>query len=280
MTGTHAVRLHGEEIDYGNLTGLIGTWQTSSGFNMIAVPNQEGGFQLLVAPINETLTVTAITATTPNRGLTKIENIPTLQYQTTVSDANTGALMHVECGFWEAPDPSLNDNFDIFRLASIPHGNAVEAMGTSSVTAGPPEIDTTLSGLPTGDLPGGFGYLDRYQTSAIPGFSPHSPNQALAAYLQNQEQQQNLTVTKTVTLQVSTANKGGIENIASINSNTPTPAMDAIFWIETLVDPHGNEFQQLQYSQRVMIDFPISSNTPGQTITWPHISVNTLKRVS
>jgi hypothetical protein len=279
MASTHAVRLHGPEIDYGHLTGLIGTWQTSSGFNMVAVPNQEGGFELLVAPINETLTVTAIPATTPNRGLKVIENIPTLQYQTTISDANTGALMHVECGFWEVPDPALNDGFDVFRLASVPHGNAVEAMGTSSVSDGPPVIDTTLSGLPTENLPGGFGYLDRYQTAACPGFSPHSPNEALAAFLQKQEQD-GFKVTQTVTLQVSTANKGGIENIASIDSNTPTPSMDAIFWIETLVDQHGNEFQQLQYSQQVMIDFPISSNKPGETIRWPHISVNTLKRVS
>ena len=47
-------------IDYGALTGLIGTWSGNQGYNMVALPNQQGGFGLLVAPYTETLTITAI----------------------------------------------------------------------------------------------------------------------------------------------------------------------------------------------------------------------------
>jgi hypothetical protein len=279
MAGTHEVRLHRDQIDFGNLECMIGTWHSDIGFNLIAVPDQEGSFTLLIAPIRETLVIEAIPATTPNRGLTKIQNIPTLRYNTTVSDARTGELMHVECGFWELPEPDLNDGFDVFRLASIPHGNAVEAMGNTSVASGPPDIDMTLSGLPSGIIPPSIlGYAERYRVPADAPFDPVKPNKTLTDYLAAQEAQ-GFKVTKTVTVEVSTANKGGIANIASIDSNTPTPSMDSTFWIETLEGPDGQTYQQLQYSQRVMIDFPVKQNKPGDTIKWPHITVNTLKLV-
>lgn len=274
--GAQNVRLVGSEIDFGNLTGLIGNWQGANGFNMIAVPNQAGDFELLVAPYTETLTIAAVQATTPNRGLIVIENIPTLQYSTTIVDSTTQGLMHVEAGFWElAGDPTRNDGFDIFRIASVPHGNAVEAMGVSSVSAGRPAIDPDLSGLPLGDLPDLNGYTDPYIFPS-PGFSASSPNQTLIAWLDAQEAK-GQTVTQTVTLQVSTQNKGGIANIASLRTNARPTQFDATFWIETVEDSStGESFLQLQYSQRIMIEFPIKSDLSGQTIVWPHINVNTL----
>lgn len=285
MNGTHDVRLHGSEIDFGNLAGLVGTWTGANGFNMIAVPDQQGEFTLLVDSYTETLVVNEVPATTPNRGYKVIENIPTLQYSTTISETPLGSLMHVECGFWELSDPSINGGFDIFRIASVPHGNAVEAMGNSSVIAGPPTIDPTLNGVPTGDLPPIFGYKDPYGAPfKYPDFSPQSPNQTLIDYLANQ-QANGLTVIQTVTLQVSTQNMGGMSNIASLQPSStqidviPTQ-FDATFWLETLKDANGNTFRQLQYSQRVLLDFPVKSDQPGQTITWPHINVNTLSAVT
>jgi hypothetical protein len=284
MDDTHDVRLHGAEIDFGNLTGLAGTWTGANGFNMIAVPNQKGEFSLLVASYAETLVVNKVPATTPNRGYNVIENIPTLQYSTTISETPHGSLMHVECGFWELSDPTLNGGFDIFRIASIPHGNAVEMMGNSSVIEGAPTIDPTLNGVPTGDLPSLPGYKDPYGPPFIySNFSPETPNQTLIDYLTNQ-QKEGLTVTQTVILQVSTQNLGGMSNIASLQPNAsqknviPTQC-DATFWLETLQDAKGNTFQQLQYSQRILLDFPVQSDAPGQTIIWPHINVNTLTLV-
>jgi hypothetical protein len=285
MTGTFDVRLHGAQIDFGNLAGLVGTWTGANGFNMIAVPNQQGEFTLLVDSYTETLVVNEVPATTPNRGYTTIENIPTLQYATTISETPSGALMHVECGFWELSDPAINGGFDIFRIASVPHGNAVEVMGNSSVSSGPPVIDPTLSGLPTGALPPVFGYDDPYGAPyKYSDFKPGTPNQSLIDYLA-QQQADGLTVTETVTLQVSTQNMGGMSNIASLRPSSsqtdviPTQ-LDATFWIETVQDQNGNVFRQLQYSQRVLIDFPVKQDQPGQTITWPHINVNTLRLVT
>jgi hypothetical protein len=252
---------------------------------MIAMPNQQGGFELLVDSYTETLVVNEVPATTPNRGYRIIENIPTLQYSTTISETPTGALMHVECGFWELSDPAINGGFDIFRIASVPHGNAVEAMGNSSVIPGPPTIDPALNGEPTGDLPPLAGYKDPYGFPfKYPGFSPETPNQTLIDYLANQ-QANRLTVTQTIVLQVSTQNMGGMSNIASLRPSStqidviPTQ-FDATFWLETLKDENGNTFQQLQYSQRVLLEFPVQQDQPGQTIVWPHINVNTLTMVT
>jgi THAP4-like, heme-binding beta-barrel domain len=269
-------------IDYGNLTGLIGTWQGANGFNMIAVPDQNGEFTLLVAPYTETLTVNALPATTPNRGLQTIANLPTLQYATTIIDLEDNILMHAENGFWELlNDTAGNMGFDIFRIASVPHGDAVQAMGISSVYDGPPVIDQTLSGLPVGDLPaiGGktsAGYTDPYLFPVkYPDFFPTNPNKTLADYLAVQEKS-GLTVTKTVELKVSTQNNGGINSIASLVTNANPTQFDATFWLETLTDSAGTITQQLQYSQRIMLAFPIKTNYSGQTIVWPHINVNTL----
>jgi hypothetical protein len=269
-------------IDYGNLTGLIGTWQGANGFNLIAVPDQNGEFTLLVAPYTETLTVNALPATTPNRGLQTIANLPTLQYSTTIIDLEDNVLMHAENGFWELiTELPQNMGFDIFRLGSIPHGDALEAMGNSSAYDGPPVIDTTLSAMPVGDLPaiGGktsAGYTDPYIfPPKYPAFYPTSPNRTLVNYLAAQEKN-GLTVTKTVELKVSTQNNGGINSIASLQTNANPTQFDATFWLETLTDSAGNITQQLQYSQRIMLSFPIKTGYSGQTILWPHINVNTL----
>jgi len=283
MSSTHAVRLHGDEIDFGNLTGLVGSWHGANGFNLIAVPDQKGDFELLIDPYTEDLVVEEVPATTPNRGLTVIENIPTLRYSTTISEtADTqNSLMHVESGFWElCTESARNAGFDIFRIASVPHGNAVEAMGTSSVSDGPPDFDIGFNALPTGDLPDLSGYTDKYiGAPKYPDFSPLFPTHTLSAYLQKQVDA-GLRVTKTVTLRVSTRNKGGIANIASIRTNANATEFDSTFWIETLEDGAGNSFTQLQYFQRIMIEFPIKADLPGQTIAWPHINVNTLTLVS
>lgn len=284
MSTTNDVRITGSDINFGNLTGLIGTWQSANGFNMIAVPDQQGGFELLVAPYTENLIINAVPATTPNRGLYTIANLPTLQYSTTIMDITHPAeptLMHVECGFWELVDPAANDMFDIFRLASVPHGDALEAMGKSAIIPGPPKIDPKMSGLPFGDLPDVRGYTDEYLFPfKYENFNPELPNATLIKYLENQEKN-GLKVKETVQLMISTqSNAGGINNIESLQDNANPTQFDATFWLETLVDPSGAESLQLQYSQRVLIDFPITSNIPGQTITWPHINVNTLTLVT
>jgi hypothetical protein len=46
--------------------------------------------------------------------------------------------------------------------------------------------------------------------------------------------------------------------------------LDATFWIETVQQPDGSTFLQLQYTQTVLLNF--------LGIDWPHISVATLTK--
>jgi len=58
--------------------------------------------------------------------------------------------------------------------------------------------------------------------------------------------------------------------------------MQSIFWINELVetDAHGEPELQLQYLQIVDLEFfPRRDGRPGR-IVWPHVSVNTLDKLS
>lgn len=263
---------------FGPLSNLIGNWTGSKGVNLVAVPNQKGSFKLLVAPYYETLTVTALSSPTPNRGLKTIEKIPTLMYSLRIHNANDNSLMHAENGIWELLNGSAdNDGYDLARITTVPHGDAVLALGNSSVTNGRPLIDKTLSSLPIGDFSKVLDYTIAYNSKIVPGFTNVTPNTYLTDYLDSQEKNGQV-ISSTTILSVSTANKGGgINNIPSIDKNANATAFNSNFWIETVMNNKtGQSFQQLQYSQNTMIDFPISSTPPGQTIHWAHINVNTL----
>jgi hypothetical protein len=91
----------------------------------------------------------------------------------------------------------------------------------------------------------------------------------------------------TVNVSVPTAG-GGIENIPFLLGNqTPPPPQAnaqtalvyATFWIEKVSHPHQAPFEQLQYAQMVILNFPILKALPKVIdIGWPHISVATLRR--
>ena len=65
----------------------------------------------------------------------------------------------------------------------------------------------------------------------------------------------------------------GLSNIAFLEGlgagpNARAASMQAIFWIETIQDPNGQIYFQLQYQQVVLLNF--------NTLSWPHVSVATL----
>ena len=113
-----------------------------------------------------------------------------------------------------------------------------------------------------------------------------NPNSILQAAIAGQ----NIISTTTLTISTravqtlgqagATPDGGGTNNTAFLNGNgnnatTPGSAnaqsfqMDATFWIETVQNPDGSTFLQLQYSQIVILNF--------NTLSWPHVSVATLK---
>ena len=50
--------------------------------------------------------------------------------------------------------------------------------------------------------------------------------------------------------------------------NAHAATVSATFWIERVRDKDGNEFDQLQYTQRVLLNF--------NGLNWPHVTVATL----
>ncbi|WP_254560646.1 heme-binding protein [Dyadobacter diqingensis] len=267
------LRLGGEVSEttsmFGPLTDLIGTWVGNKGWNLVAVPNQKGGFLLLVQPYTETLTITPLSTPTPNRGTDIIQQVPTLLYSLSVHSNVDGSLLHAENGTWLLL-PNCPSDFSIARQASVPHGDSLLALGGSSVTAGPPPIQpiSTLPITGPGQMP--FGYTDPYLVP-MQGFNKINPNATLLDAISGQ------TIISSTNISVSTANQGGISNIPFITKNANTTSFEAIFWIETVQNPTtGGTFLQLQYSQTSMIEFIPQFHDPSKLIQWPHVNINTM----
>ena len=203
-------------------------------------------------------------------------------YSLMIHNADDDTLMHAENGIWELLDPGNNNNFNLARITTVPHGDAVMALGNSSVSKGRPNLNTTLSSLPTPANPADkfhLGYTTGYGPSPVPGYRPGAPNFFLSDYLDNQEKL-GRTVINSTALTVSTLNNGGINSIPSIDKNTNAVTFKSTFWLETVKDATtGKTFPQLQYSQETMIDFPANASADkfkSILIHWPHINVNTL----
>ncbi len=216
---------------------------------------------------------------------------------TLIGSAGTG--IHHEPGMWlHIIDDQTNGN-NIARLASIPHGNSVLAIGrgddeVSPITAGD-AIVPDLNALPIGfnlnipdPLPdpidfGQFRYLAPYaffeifkffgvvpQGGDFPGFFASNAT----AILQFDNASSNIVNVRK--LDVSTdVQAGGILNIPFIERQADATKMRSTFWIQEL----GDGTLRLQYIQNVQLDFFRNFGDLG-LIKWPHVSINTLIKVS
>lgn len=257
--------------DLGPLADLVGRWFATDGVEAIAVPAMSGtseSFTLIVRPYIETLSVKPIGAPVPNRGGPAGDMyINGVMYEIRITDALTKEPLHLENGMWlymgAGQDPA------VARVASIPHGDAVLAVGTASTVPGPPTIEAR-SALPVSGPSTPFGYTDVYQLAGF-GFQPSNFNAGLQAVIQQQD------IVETTTLSVSTENGGGISNIPFVDRNAAATAFFCDFWIETVRSLNGTLFQQIQYSQQTNIEFlPTFGGPPGSLVMWPHTNTATL----
>lgn len=257
----------------GPLAALPGTWSGSKGWNLIAVPHKND-FTLLVRPYIETITFEPIGALVPNRAANETMLIPGLAYQLRIADAETNEAMHMENGLWLLlRDPASPTAAQIARQSSVPHGDSLLALGTSTVASGRPVIPI-LDSLPHTGAGAPPGYTDPYLTP-IQGFNKKNPNEALDQVL-GQQAAAGQTVASTTTIHVSTTPPGGIVNIPFIAHNADARHFACTCWIETVQDSAGAYFEQLQYSQQTDLYFLPRFDDPSRLILWPHINVNTL----
>lgn len=68
---------------------------------------------------------------------------------------------------------------------------------------------------------------------------------------------------------------GGIENMPFLVTNADAALFFATFWIEKIRRRVGS-FQQLQYVQTVMLNFPVLGTATN--LSWPHVSAATLRK--
>jgi hypothetical protein len=298
------------ENDLGRLTQLVGEWESvvlttadkqgasqtiPSGWNVISVPGPTG-FVFEVIPYKENLKFSTVAVQAGNRGPVLDGNpfdqqIFGLFYEQqivsacdtdfcnqrgfgkdTVIHAETGLLLYVT---------NYNGGYDIARLGTVPHGNALLALGKSSEQTNPgkptfPPLSAEGTNL-DGSEPRMFGYNDLIiGKRQFVDFPQATPNAFLEFSLDSIVGSG--SITNMITLSMSTNHPdatGGILNIPFIQTNVTATLMQATFWLENISG--GSETDVLQYSQIINLVFPpVGSVKP---IIWPHITVNTLKRM-
>ena len=291
------------------------------GWNLIALPfaepNQFRNYRLLMNQYNEVLNFAFVDDQVPNRGITRPpqsqnadQKVAALDYTQMIKQiaaddiADSNGLaggpelpIHHEPGFFLHMKEQQIEGIDIARLATIPHGNAANALGRSVPEAdGPPNIGD-LGGFPEGvsddivqaveDATSDRSYLFPYNRftanpfkgvvagAGFPGFSPQNANNLLQIGLPG-------NVVKTTTLPLDTElMEGGIVNIPFIERQADAASMTSTFWIMELdeKDKNGDPRLILAYSQFIYLDFfPRRDGKPG-LIRWPHISINMMEKI-
>jgi hypothetical protein len=315
----------------GPLKQLPGVWSnepllTGRGWNCIALPfiAQDGpppapsgtrpiDYRLLCNQFNETLKFDIVDDDIPNRGidLARTQNtdelVVSLDYeqgitQIAAEDSPVSGLagtpdtaIHHEPGLflYTKDHAATPDNpFDVARLGTIPHGDALLALGRTSLDrSGEGPSIPAVSGLPIGG-PGSITspYLAPYQhfhQNLFRGiYDPTTPASLLsrgsvgASPFTGTPFDPAHTIKKVRTFEFDTTfANGGIHNVPFVISQANATEMRFTLWLIDLVDAHGNKFLVMQYLQVVFLDFfDRFDGQPGQ-IRWPHVSINTMVKV-
>jgi hypothetical protein len=282
------------------------TWK-GTGFNMIWRPNfgnASGGSRhfLQLNLTKETLAFTDITGDTgiANRGLLQPDIfLGGVAYLQTIDDEFDDSGQHFEPGVFNNVPATVNPSEPptVTRMGTIPHGTTINMQGTA-FAVGQPQIDpTTITPFTIGSPDDGKTGLIKFpeedlskvldsrtdlkRVASLKQSHLTNPNLFLTDALQGQ------TITRTTVILLSSDSSpsgsipdggGGVNNIAFlIGKGTPpsggpnavAPKVTATFWIEEGTDALGKPLLQLQYTQRVILDFG--------GLSWPHVSVATLR---
>ncbi len=283
------------------------TW-SGTGFNLIWRPNhgQSGpkDFFLELNLTTETLDFNNISGTgVADRGFNQTDiSLGALAYLQQISDKKLGP-QHFEPGLWTNVPSTTNPNESatVARMGSIPHGTTINLQGTAITAAKPLITATSITPFTIGSPDDGVTGLvpfpeekdiatnmpSRTALADVPGLTDDhlaNPNLFLLDAIAKQTFVSTtvLIVTSDVTAKTSPIVPapaapnagGGTDNIAFLSGTTNSPnantaRVSAIFWIEHVKDEKGNEFDQLQYTQRVLLNF--------NGLSWPHITVATLR---
>ena len=293
----------------GLLSGFLGSgpqarssrkWK-GKGFNMIWRPNfgnQSGpkDFFLELNLTDETLEFSAIPGGIANRGLLQHDIVlGGISYLQQINDSFDGSGQHFEPGIWAHVPATTGptESESVVRMASIPHGTTVNLQGLA-ISAPAPIIQTaSITPFRIGN-PAALVHFPEEQIATVT--NSRTPLPRVPELDQAHLSDPNLflkdaiagqTFVGTTVLIISSDHSqpagkpdigGGTDNIAFLQGTQATgPNADAaqvtsIFWIERVRGENGKpDFDQLQYTQRVLLNF--------NGLSWPHITVATLHPV-
>jgi hypothetical protein len=283
--------------DLGLLHNLPGRW-IGKGFNLIARPARQGDpakppFFLELNATQETLEFSAIGGDIPDRGdVEPTALLHAVHYLQTVSDCADNTFIHKEPGLWlHVPGTAENPSETYVRQAVIPHGDSLLAQSSffTTVPQGPDIQPVNALPFPLADPIPALNdvthetitapeYIGPYLNDPLPaeclpaGLKAANTIKDPTEVLRAQIQGQTFVGTDVISISTAPAGSGGIVNIPFVVKNANASQMDAIFWIERVsrpdYDDRDADFLQLQYVQRVILDF--------DTLHWPHVSVATL----
>jgi hypothetical protein len=309
--GRHLEPARTGDPDLGPFQLLPGTWANKPslpgrGWNMIALPFAPAGgggprpFRLLLNQYNEELKFQLVDKAVPNRGINAAATantdqvVVTIDYEQAISqikaeDFPVSGLagppdlpIHHEPGLFLNMTNETGGGPDIARLGTVPHGDSLLALGNSRLNVGPPPADLipTVNALPIGvdqDFENSR-YLSAYKhfhDAPFEGlFDPTDPTALLKAA------NQGVNIIRTTVLEFdTTVESAGISNIPFIVKQANASEMKSTFFIHE-IDEDGEVKLRLQYVQVVQLDFhPRGDGGPGR-IKWPHVSINTLEKLT
>lgn len=247
-----------------------------------------------------------------NRGLLQGDVVlGGLAYQQEVTDVlkTPAKPLHFEPGVWISIPNTTNPKEDatVTRMGSIPHGTTVNAQGKAFDSPSGKPLFTPVSIMPfkigspddgvTGIVPFPEGKTPlatvmtaRTPLSDVAGLTDahfQDPSRILADVAGRQTIRSTKVFQITTNVAAKTSSQspnpgvphegGGVRNIAFLvgasgGPNADAAQMTATFWVEEVSGPDGKTFLQLQYVQRVLLNF--------NGLSWPHVSVGTMTVVS
>ncbi len=298
-----------------HLPGLwTNVWSTAKrGWNIMALPfadpDSSHDYRLLINHYEEELRFSFVDDDVPNRGLSRRDSdasqldqfVIALDYQQTVRQlkavdfpasgvAGGMEAIHHEPGLFLRMINQTTDELTVARLATVPHGNSLTALGRWRSYKGGPEIPDAVA-FPVGvvaDPPGAVGgaevddylypfrhfvdnpFLGDIDVPYFPGFSPDNANRLLQLSIPS-------NVVRTTEIHFdTTVEQAGIVNIPFIVKQAEPTSMTSTFWVMELA--YGDVW--LAYSQTVMLEFAGRRDGRPGRIQWPHISINLMTKVA
>jgi hypothetical protein len=230
-----------------------------------------------------------------------------IAYQQEVSDVTRvpNKALHFEPGVWLNVPNTVDPDEDptVVRMGSIPHGTTINAQGKGliSPTGKPLFTPASITPFTIGSPDDGVTGLVQFDEGKPPiatNFPARTPISELVgvtdAHFQDPSKilsdvanAQNILSTQVylITTNVAAPNVpqspnpgvphegGGIDNIAFLvgkggRPNANAAQLTATFWVEEVQAADGSTFLQLQYIQRVLLNF--------NGLSWPHISLATM----